>query len=147
MQEPLADTTNQDWCFIPTEDDYYRIESRNSGQIIMADWEPNEPNAGKNVYQWWYWGGQQQAWRLEFTAQAPPTESRPAECMGFPPNTFFHIINEHSGRSLRQRSNSDLNVVQSDILAGNLDNWRMVAAGNGHYMIMNQISGLALSRK
>lgn len=112
----------------------------------MADFVPNEANAGSNVYQWHYWGGTQQEWQLEFVSQAPPVGSRPAECMGFPPNTFYHMIAKHSGLALRRMNPS--NIVQDVVHPTSArDRWRMVSAGDGHYLIMNGATGLAMSRK
>ena len=111
----------------------------------MADFEPNEPDAGKNVFQWWYWGGTQQAWRLDFSNPAPKVDARPAECVGFPANTFYHVIARHSNLALRQLSATESNLVQSNILPGELDNWRLVAVGSGHYLIVNHNSGQAIS--
>ena len=142
-QEELLDASNQDWCFIPTGNGYYQVENRNSGQIIMADYEANVPNAGKNVFQWFYWGGAQQEWTLQFGAPAEPVDSRPAECMGFPLNTFVHLIAKHSGLSITRTSNG--NLVQNTVVAGQRDNWHMVPGSAGHVLIMNQQSGLAIS--
>ena len=142
-QEELVDTSNQDWCFIPTQNGYYQVENRNSGQIIMADFEPNVPNAGKNVYQWYYWGGKQQEWTFQFGAPAEPVDSRPAECMGFPLNTFVHLVAKHSGMSITSEGNGNLN--QNTIATGARDNWHMVPGSDGHVLIMNQQSGLAIS--
>lgn len=143
IQEPLEDATHQDWCFIPTVDGFYRIMNRKSGQAINAVYAPNEPNAGKEVYQFWYWGGKQQAWALDFASPAPKVDARPAECMGFPPNTFYHIIANHSGKALRRIDPN--NVVQDNLHSDSIENWRFVSVGNGHYRVFNQRTGLALS--
>ena len=145
VQETLNEKTHQDWCFISTVPGYYEIRNRKSGQAVHATFVPNEPNAGKNVYQWWYWGGKEQEWRLDTESAAPPAPAPAAECAGFPQNTFVHILAKHSNQALSIASDGK-SVVQNPADPGTQDNWRFVPVGNGYYQVFHQESGLALSR-
>ena len=45
--------------------------------LQLTDYDANVPNAGKNVFQWFHWGGAQQEWILQFGAPgACPFASR-----------------------------------------------------------------------
>ena len=109
----------------------------------MAEWEANTVNAGRNVFQWYYWGGLQQEWRPIFDTPAEPIDARPSECLGFTQNTFVELVAQHSQLVLAPEA--DGNIVTNPQVNTATDNWHMVPAGGGHVHIMNQASGLALS--
>lgn len=91
-----------------------------------------------------------QQWRLDVEGPAPEAPETAAECVGFPINTFVHLEARHSGKVIGVKPNEvtvvGASVVQNPASTGAQDNWSFVPTGTGYYHVMNQASGLAMSR-
>ena len=106
----------------------YKITARHSGKVL--DVARGAKNAGANVQQWSYNGGNNQKWKVVDTGDG-----------------YYKLVSVNSGKVLDVSSAATYdgaNIQQWDDTNGTCQRWQIVGNGDGSYRLISAVSGKAL---
>ncbi|EQC70785.1 mannan endo-1,4-beta-mannosida [Streptococcus sp. HSISB1] len=106
----------------------YKITAKHSGKAL--DVAGRATNAGANVQQWSYNGGNNQKWKVVDTGDG-----------------YYKLVSVNSGKALDVSSAATYdgaNIQQWDDTNGTCQRWQIVGNGDGSYRLISAVSGKAL---
>lgn len=106
----------------------YKITAKHSGKAL--DVAGRATNAGANVQQWSYNGGNNQKWKVVDTGDG-----------------YYKLVSVNSGKVLDVSSAATYdgaNIQQWDDTNGTCQRWQIVGNGDGSYRLISAVSGKAL---
>ena len=144
-QRATGSSSQENFCFMPDGAEHYSIVNQFSGLVVDIEGRSNAD--GAPLTQWVDNGGLHQDFQLIPASSTPDPTAPPAPngCAAFDTSELYFLVARHSGKALEAVTSLPESTIVQFALYYDSTPWQLVPAGNGHYNIVNNRTGLLLS--